>query len=65
MPADFRIDELRSELDAARDELDKWVDKQLGGLQAQHATHKETVQKGNGTRCPQQMFDLQILSIRA
>ena len=50
MPADFRIEELRSELDSARDELDKWADKQLHTLHTQQALHKEEVAKGNGAR---------------
>ena len=48
MPADFKLDELRTELEAARDELDKWADKQLNGLHEKHVSHKQDVQKGNG-----------------
>lgn len=49
MPVDLKIEDLKADLCAARDELDKWVDKQISSLQSRKANHEDEIVKSNGT----------------
>ena len=48
MPCDFKTEELRAELRAAQDEMDRWVDEQAAGLKSRRGKHEELVAQGNG-----------------
>ena len=49
-PVDFRMNELREELELARGELDDWVNKRLAELTDKRGAHSEAVKQGNGAR---------------
>lgn len=48
MTVDLKLEELKSELGAARDELDRWADKEISCLQSRKAKHEEEIIRSNG-----------------
>lgn len=48
MPVDLKLDDLKSELCAARDELDKWVEKESSSLQSRKVKHEDDIVRSNG-----------------
>lgn len=56
MPVDLRLEELKSELCAARDELDRWVDKQVTCLQTRKGEHQEEIVRSNGAERSSNLF---------